>query len=167
MCVQHTALFQGTIATARSRPETVLVQVSLSEWNQDERFGAFGGPHAQVMGGYGQLADAMAAGLHDIRYNEPVTEISYTADGATAVTQSGLSVSADAVVVSAPIGVLQKGKISFSPALPEWKTEAFTRIGMGKLNKVSLQAPCRSRCYTCHVKPSIAYAVLNLLDGRL
>jgi monoamine oxidase len=112
------------------------VQVSLSEWNQDERFGAFGGPHAMVLGGYGQLADAMAAGVNDIRYNEPVTEISYTDDGVSVSTQSGMKLSADAVIVSVPIGVLQKGHISFSPPLPEWKTEAFTRIGMGKLNKV-------------------------------
>jgi monoamine oxidase len=117
------------------------MQVSLSEWNQDERFGAFGGPHAMVMGGYGQLADAMAAGLSDIRYNEPVTEIVYSDEGVSVTTQSGMKLSADAVVVSVPIGVLQKGSISFSPPLPEWKTEAFTRIGMGKLNKVRFSRP--------------------------
>ena len=89
-----------------------------------------------VMGGYGQLADAMAAELKDIRYNEPVTEITYAAERGTVTTQSGMILSADAVVVSVPIGVLQKAKITFNPLLPEWKSEAYTRIGMGKLNKV-------------------------------
>lgn len=91
-----------------------------------------------VMGGYGQLADAMAGKLNDIRYNEPVTEVTYTAEGATVSTKSGLKLNADAVIVSVPIGVLQKGSIAFSPPLPEWKTEAVSRIGMGKLNKVRL-----------------------------
>ena len=107
-----------------------------------------------VMGGYGQLADAMAAVLNDIRYNEPVAEVTYTAERATVTTQSGTTLSADAVVVSVPIGVLQKGSITFSPPLPQWKSEAYTRIGMGKLNKVCKPAVCARvivsfSCSTC------------------
>ena len=31
-------------------------QVSLANWNQDEAWGGFGGPHCMVKGGYSSLA---------------------------------------------------------------------------------------------------------------
>jgi hypothetical protein len=143
------------------------VQVSLAEWNQDERFGAFGGPHAMVMGGYGQLAVAIADLLPDVRYNAPVSSITYSAEGATVATSSGLQLDVDAVIVSVPVGVLQQGSISFSPPLPPWKMDAYSRIGMGKLNKVltlhELHASGRAdaqhllqeQC-PCHTRASLA-----------
>lgn len=58
-----------------------LVQVSLREWNQDERFGAFGGSHAMVSGGYGQITDAYAAALKDVRTGCPVQLVRYGQGG--------------------------------------------------------------------------------------
>lgn len=46
----------------------------------------------------------------------------------------------DAVLVTAPLGVLKKGAISFSPPLPERKLGAIQRMGFGVLNKVRCQA---------------------------
>jgi len=45
---------------------------------------------------------------------------------------------ADAVIVSAPLGVLKANVISFHPSLPEWKTQAIHNLGFGLLNKVCL-----------------------------
>ena len=43
------------------------------------------------------------------------------------------------MLVTAPLGVLKKGAIRFSPPLPERKLGAIQRMGFGVLNKV--------RCY--------------------
>lgn len=42
----------------------------------------------------------------------------------------------DAVVISVPVGVLKAGGIAFEPPLPDWKQQAMSVIGMGKLDKV-------------------------------
>jgi monoamine oxidase len=78
----------------------------------------------------------MAQGL-DIRLNQVVTEIQYSADGATITTQTD-TFTADKVVVTVPLGVLKQNKIAFSPTLPTDKQTAINRLGMGALNKVYL-----------------------------
>ena len=50
----------------------------------------------------------------------------------------------DAVLVTAPLGVLKKGAIRFSPPLPERKQGAIQRMGFGVLNKVRVSDPSRS-----------------------
>lgn len=52
------------------------------------------------------------------------------------VTASGEELRCDAVVVTAPLGVLKAGAIRFVPELPAWKQEAVNRLGFGDLNKV-------------------------------
>lgn len=42
----------------------------------------------------------------------------------------------DAVIVTSSLGVLKRGGIQFSPALPERKLGAIKRLGFGVLNKV-------------------------------
>ena len=112
------------------------VQVSLTQWNQDERFGAFGGPHAMLEGGYGQLIQNIASQVKDVRLSCPVSKVSYSPDGVVVTTAAGEHLKANAVVVAVPIGVLQHGGVAFDPPLPAWKSKAMCNIGMGKLNKV-------------------------------
>lgn len=50
------------------------VQISALEWNQDEEYGGFGGPHCMVVGGYGAVFGAMAK-LLDVRLGTPVVEV--------------------------------------------------------------------------------------------
>jgi len=45
-------------------------------------------------------------------------------------------VSADTVVCTLPLGVLQSGDVEFEPELEPWKHTAMHRLGMGLLNKV-------------------------------
>ena len=42
----------------------------------------------------------------------------------------------DAVIITAPLGVLKAGALTFHPPLPEWKTQAINNLGFGLLNKV-------------------------------
>jgi len=65
-----------------------------------------------------------------------VTSIKYTPQGAHVATFSGLQLSADAVIITVPIGVLKAGTINFQPARP--KRAAISGIGAGIENKVVL-----------------------------
>jgi lysine-specific histone demethylase 1 len=47
----------------------------------------------------------------------------------------------DAVLITVPLGVLQKRSIYFNPPLPQWKIDAIDRLGMGVLNKLVLTFP--------------------------
>ena len=45
---------------------------------------------------------------------------------------------AEVVVVTVPLGVLKRG-LAFEPPLPDWKTQAISRLGFGVLDKVALK----------------------------
>lgn len=96
----------------------------------------------QVVGGYDQIPIRLAAGLGDrVRLSSPVREVTWrrgeavvtcdTAGGATALR-------ARRILVTAPIGVLQSGRPSFSPPLPAWKREAIAGLRMGRVVVVHL-----------------------------
>jgi Flavin containing amine oxidoreductase len=51
------------------------------------------------------------------------------------------------VLVTAPLGVLKKGSITFSPPLPARKQEAIERLGFGLLNKVHRLHTEPQRCW--------------------
>ena len=87
--------------------------------------------------GYDQLTQQLADGL-DIRLDESVQRISYGADGVRVQTQSG-EYAAQKVVVTLPVGVLQKGIVQFEPPLPAKKQSALKQFGFGVLNKVYLR----------------------------
>lgn len=119
-----------------------LSALSAKNWNQDEDYGGFGGPHCMVVGGYDQAFTQLAS-LLDVRLDTPVASVKIR-DGLESVeviTESGESFWCDAVVVTVPLGVLKAGTIGFEPALPPWKKEAIERLGFGDLNKVILQFP--------------------------
>jgi monoamine oxidase len=59
--------------------------------------------------------------------------------GVRVITENGDVFVAETCIVTVPLGVLQSGDISFSPALPFWKNAAINSIGFGLLNKVVLR----------------------------
>lgn len=72
-----------------------------------------------------------------IRFNSPVTKIERLSSGSVWVTVSGEEViEADIVVVTVPLGVLQKGSIKFVPPLPEYKQNSIEKLGFGIYDKV-------------------------------
>lgn len=68
-------------------------------------------------------------------YRSVVKKIEYSKTGVRVQTATH-SFRADAVLVTVPLGVLKKGDIRFSPALPQRKRSAVSRLGFGLLNKV-------------------------------
>jgi polyamine oxidase len=93
------------------------------------------GGNAVPVGGYRRLVDHLAAGL-DIRTGRPVMAVEQLGAEVVVHTTDGTEM-ADAAVVAVPLGVLQAGRIVFSPALPPGHQTAITSLAMGNLEKVA------------------------------
>lgn len=111
-------------------------ELSLWEWNQDEEQV---GHDVLFPGGYDQIVNRLAAGL-DIRLNHIVSQVFY-GDGGVTITTNQDTFRGDRAIITVPLGVLQKGTITFSPPLPTWKQTAVNRLRMGVLNKTYLRFP--------------------------
>jgi polyamine oxidase len=114
----------------------------LSTWWGDEGDEIAGG-EAIIPSGYGQLADALAAGL-DVRLGWIVTEVVDDGTRVLVTTDAGDVLECGAVVITLPLGVLQAGSVAFTPPLPASHAAAISRLGMGVLEKVAVVADERT-----------------------
>lgn len=90
-----------------------------------------------ISNGYDNLPNFLAKDI-DVRLNERVSKIDYSAEKAKVTTQSQ-TYEADYVIVTVPLGVLKKGVVSFNPVLPTSKQNAIEKIGMNAVNKFFLK----------------------------
>ena len=112
----------------------------LIDWRQGKSYIKLPGGDLLVHGGgYGKLIRGLAEGL-TIHTDCAVRHIRYGAEGVTLTTTQG-EMTADRVVITVPLGVLQAGHITFEPPLPEEKTAAIGRLGMGFYEKIALKFP--------------------------
>lgn len=101
------------------------------------------GEDAMLRQGFVEILSILAKDLA-IELNQAVTSIDYSSlgDNSKVVVTSRLKKwTADKVLITVPLGVLQAGNIKFTPELPVKKQQAMTHIGMGVLNKVWLEFP--------------------------
>ncbi len=107
-------------------------ETSLAYIGEDEEF-----PGGDVLpdGGYAALVEPLARGL-DIRLGDAVTDVAYDREGVQVTTASGEVHAGSHVIVTTPVGILQRDVISFSPALPSEKREAIDAVEMSSLEKV-------------------------------
>lgn len=98
----------------------------------------YGGDEVIFPGGYDQLFAGVQS-LLDIRLGHVLTHVKTDEDGVHLRDRKGRTASFDAVIITVPLGVLKAGAIKFSPALPDWKTAAINRLGMGTLDKLYLR----------------------------
>lgn len=117
-----------------------LDQISVIETGTYSDHGA-SGDDVILINGYKQIIAHLAQNLH-ILLNEKVTTVNYQSDGVTVGTSAGKQFSADYVISTVPLGVLQKGVIAFNPPLPKEKIEAINELEMGVMNKIYLFFPC-------------------------
>ncbi|KAH0834011.1 hypothetical protein J3R83DRAFT_11247 [Lanmaoa asiatica] len=92
--------------------------------------------------GFSYIAQAEAAEFlqpEQVIYNETVNLIEYGEDSVTVQTKSGLTITADHVLCTFSIGVLQNSDVTFQPPLPGWKIEAINSIVMATYTKIFLQ----------------------------
>ncbi|MGI0479248.1 flavin monoamine oxidase family protein [Geminocystis sp. CENA526] len=100
---------------------------------------AFDGDDLLFPKGYTVISDYLAKGLN-IRLNHKVVSIESNNQGVNVITNQG-NFQGDKVIVTLPLGVLQKNIVKFSPPLPEKKLGAINQLGMGVLNKLYLLFP--------------------------
>ncbi|MGB8860321.1 MAG: FAD-dependent oxidoreductase, partial [Ilumatobacteraceae bacterium] len=91
-----------------------------------------------VLGGYDTLVTAALDG-QDIRLGWAAATIDTSGEQAVVTNRVGEVVTAHAVVVTVPLGVLKAGVIQFVPPLPFTHTAAIEAIGMGLLDKLWLR----------------------------
>ncbi|MBB5205099.1 monoamine oxidase [Inhella inkyongensis] len=90
--------------------------------------------------GFRVITDALAQGL-SIRTGQVVQQIDWQGASVRVRVQGGAEFTADQVVVTLPLGVLQAGSVRFVPELPAPKRAAIAALGMGVLNKCYLRFP--------------------------
>lgn len=88
--------------------------------------------------GFDQIIPGMAQGL-DITLGATVTAIAPQGRGARVHLADGSVMQADHVVVTVPLGVLQRGTIRFAEPLKKKRQKAIDRLQMGLLNKCALR----------------------------
>lgn len=113
-----------------------VADLSLFAGEEDE---GFDGGDVIFPQGYDQIVRVLADGL-DIRLAHPVGSIGYDDEGVTVQTAAG-TFHGERVIVTLPLGVLQKGVVRFDPPLPPAKQNAIDSLGMGVLNKLYLRFP--------------------------
>lgn len=109
-------------------------KLSLRHWDQGHWFE---GDDLLIPGGYKQVVDRLASGI-DVRLASPVRSVRRESRGVKLTTTLGREFFASKVVVTLPLGVLQRGDVEFVPALPAAKLAAVQRLGVGTMNKVYL-----------------------------
>lgn len=97
----------------------------------------FDGGDAILPGGYVKILESLMDGF-DVKLKAVVKHIT-TTDQMASVDTSDDTFSADAVVVTVPLGVLKSRDIEFHPPLNTIRKGAIDRLGMGLLDKVYLR----------------------------
>lgn len=98
-------------------------------------------PAAALRGVVGDFGDHLEELLADaqVTLSSPVTRVAYDDSGVSLRLGTGESTSFDRVVVTAPLGVLQSGRIEFSPALPFSHRGAINALGVGHIETIWLR----------------------------
>ena len=85
------------------------------------------------------LDETLARQSEKLILNKVVTEIERKGDEVIVRTKSGDNFTADYVIVTFSLGVLQKGRVKFTPPLPEWKMDSIAQFRMGYYTNVYVQ----------------------------
>ena len=110
--------------------------LSLRDWHANRLDGA----NWEVVGGLGAfIGRQLGPPAGETRLNTRATAVDWRGPGIRVETDAG-TITADACIVTVSTGVLRRGAIRFTPALPVAVQEAVDGLPMGVLNKVALRA---------------------------
>ncbi|XOV84006.1 MAG: flavin monoamine oxidase family protein [bacterium] len=112
-------------------------RVSLFRFLTDSQREPYHGAERLFPQGYAQLPEKLSRGL-DIRLNHVVHQIAYHSDGVSVTTDRN-RLQADYAVLTVPIGVLKRNRISFEPALPSAKQSVINTFGVGAAHKILIR----------------------------
>lgn len=109
-------------------------RLSAHWYDSDQKFN---GNDDLFVQGFRVIPEFLAQGLR-IELGQVVKEIQWHQSPIRVITQK-TEFLADRVIVTLPLGVLQAGKVRFTPELPQNKQTAIAKLGMGLLNKCYLR----------------------------
>ena len=87
--------------------------------------------------GYDQLTTGLAEGI-DVRLEHTVSRVSWSESGVTVQTDKG-TFSAEQVIITVPVGVLQSEDFTIEPPLPEQVDKALSSFRMNDFEKIILR----------------------------
>jgi len=112
-------------------------EIGVADLSREVRAHHAGYDNFRLRDGYDQMFTHMARGL-DVRLGAPVTRVRWGKRGA-AVLAGGDEITADKVIITVPLSLLQQNVIAFNPILPAWKTNAIHALRMGWGMKAQLK----------------------------
>lgn len=127
---------EEVIAAARAIASGALGEeaelVSLIDYNRLDS-----GGDLVVPSGYGRLVQRYGADVK-VSLSTVARRIDWSGQGVKVVLDKG-QISADAAIVTVPIGVLRAGRLAFTPELPVTHRHALDGLGMGAYTKIALR----------------------------
>ncbi len=106
-----------------------------SHWYDNTK--EFDGEDGLFLQGYHQIVNWLAKDL-TVKTGQIVKRISWS-QTSLRINTDGDEFTADRVLVTLPLGVLQAGHVEFDPPLPKAMTNTISKLGMGVLNKCYLR----------------------------
>ena len=100
----------------------------------------FPGEDALFLDGYRVIVDLLAEGV-PVLLNQAIRQVKWHPGKDVTVLTDSATHTADRVLITLPLGVLQSKTVTFSPALPRRKQQAIAALRMGVLNKCDLRFP--------------------------
>ncbi|EKU99923.1 monoamine oxidase [Leptolyngbya sp. PCC 7375] len=97
-----------------------------------------GDRYSRLIEGYSHLFEQFAAGLK-IRYKTPVTRIHWSSSGIEIHTETGKTYTAQQIVITLPLALLQENAVEFAPELPDAKLNAIHGLAAGQITKLILK----------------------------
>ncbi len=110
-------------------PQYISVQASLDDMRK------FGSNDYRILDGYDRLLIALAEGV-DIRLNTVVEAVDWSGENVRVRAADGQVLEADNAIITLPLGVLQAGRVRFTPELPADKQAAIRNLRMGPVIKL-------------------------------
>ncbi|KAM3283985.1 hypothetical protein P3S67_022783 [Capsicum chacoense] len=101
--------------------------ISLETWDQEQ---ILTGGHGLMVQGYHPVIKSLFKDI-DIRLNHRVKRIMNGYNKVMVTVEDGRNFTADAAIITVPLGVLKANLIEFEPKLLEWKQSAIADLGVG------------------------------------
>ncbi|KAK7676939.1 hypothetical protein QCA50_020057 [Cerrena zonata] len=133
--------------TAGTPEESSMITTSwAANFTYDPDFGGFGDDNAMSIDprGFKSVLQAEAATFlkpSQLMLNSTVKNITYSASGVEVTLKTGEKLSADYILSTFSLGVLQNDDVRFHPTLPDWKLEAVHGMTLETYTKIFLQFP--------------------------
>ena len=85
------------------------------------------------------LEEVIGDDAEKLKFNQIVSNIEDTGDQVTVTTSTGESYTADYVILTLSLGVLQGKRVEFRPELPEWKMDAIQQFQIAQYTNIYVQ----------------------------